>query len=553
MQVNRASGALKKSTLILAQFGFVSALYETFLTRTGILDKFSNHSFSTLGGTANGIVLYGLLFAVAGSLALLAWRARQVTSEARVWDHPTSRDFGMTLAVAVLVIVALIVAAGMSAPLITGVATTLHLMSGQSSVSPDFYDKANYPIAVILGLGMAIGPYLSWRATEGGRLRPLWASALCAVLATLVFGIVGADVLHARLRPEMMLLFLSSSFAVLANAQIIATRRGAASARRPAGGAVAHIGAALIFIGVVGLVLFTHKESPFLAQNQPVRLDSLPYTITYAGMTSDLFHPDNQLRLLVASATGKPLHTMLMPFAVRNVEGRRQLLARPAISMMWWGDLYLAFQNGPTLYSPNRMDHFTISRGQSCTVDGYKISLLGYSVPPDVDAQVAQGIVPERYPVTALLRVTAPGGRSASVSAVNIRYRDDPIAPAEPESLLPSAGKASLPEAIAFEGMDTDSGQASFYVRQANTAPFAAFTIEVSTRPTIGLVWLGTLLIFVGGLMSQARRLAENRLSPIADPVRSSPPPKQTNRNGRSAPDKSAARAGLRKSVHLRT
>ncbi len=36
-----------------------------------------------------------------------------------------------------------------------------------------------------------------------------------------------------------------------------------------------------------------------------------------------------------------------MPFAVRNVEGVKKLLARPAIVHRWWGDLYFALEDGP--------------------------------------------------------------------------------------------------------------------------------------------------------------------------------------------------------------
>jgi hypothetical protein len=165
------------------------------------------------------------------------------------------------------------------------------------------------------------------------------------------------------------------------------------------------------------------------------------------------------------------------------------------------------------------MNHFSIRRGQTRSEAGYKITLLGYGVPPDVDAQVAKGIVPDIYPVTAFLRVNGTDGKANDISAVNTRYKDDPVPALTPEKLLPRLGGGAAQEALAFEGMDPDTGKATFYVRQADSAPFTAFTIEVSTRPTIGLVWLGTLFLFIGGLMSMARRAGENRLMPIADPV----------------------------------
>ena len=63
-QIQRVRGGFQRPTLLLALLPFCGALYETFLTRTGILDKFSVHSFSTLGGAANDVLLGALLLAV---------------------------------------------------------------------------------------------------------------------------------------------------------------------------------------------------------------------------------------------------------------------------------------------------------------------------------------------------------------------------------------------------------------------------------------------------------------------------------------------------------
>ncbi len=62
--------------------------------------------------------------------------------------------------------------------------------------------------------------------------------------------------------------------------------------------------------------------------------------------------------------------------------------------------------------------------------------------------------------------------------------------------------------------MNADTGSAQLYIRDAGVAPVTAYTIEVSTRPMIGLVWLGTVLISFGGLLSMRRRILENRAAP---------------------------------------
>ena len=120
VQVQRVRGSLKTSTLLLGVLPFSATLYETFLTRTGILDKFSNHSFSTLGGLANSVILWGMVLTVGISLALLIWRSRALKNDNDVWSNASSREFGYLTAIILLVACALFTGIGMSAPLITG-------------------------------------------------------------------------------------------------------------------------------------------------------------------------------------------------------------------------------------------------------------------------------------------------------------------------------------------------------------------------------------------------------------------------------------------------
>jgi cytochrome c biogenesis factor len=262
----------------------------------------------------------------------------------------------------------------------------------------------------------------------------------------------------------------------------------------------------MILIGIIGLVMFTRKESPTLVLGRPVKLATMPYRITYTGMTSNVFNKDNQLRFAVTGLDGKKHFVTLMDFAVRNVEGKKQILARPAIVMQWWGDLYFAFEDGPETFSPNQMQSFTLTRGKSQTVDGYKVMLTGFSIPAEIDAEVASGVIPDTYPVTAHLSITAPDGTISNVATVNTRYKDDPIPPAMPETIVPGHDTAGIAEAVAFQGIDPNTNAATFYLRQASVPLFMSYTIEVSTRPAIGLVWLGTLLIVSGGLISLAKR-----------------------------------------------
>ena len=64
---------------------------------------------------------------------------------------------------------------------------------------------------------------------------------------------------------------------------------------------------------------------------------------------------------------------------------------------------------------------------------------------------------------------------------------------------------------------------ATITMREDSGPPTQAFELEVTTRPMISFVWIGTLLIFFGGLISMRRRILENRLDPVADLAPSAP------------------------------
>jgi hypothetical protein len=94
-----------------------------------------------------------------------------------------------------------------------------------------------------------------------------------------------------------------------------------------------------------------------------------------------------------------------------------------------------------------------------------------------------------------------------------------------PETLLPKSQAGQ--EAVAFEGLDPNSNTAGFYIRQADLPLFDSYSIQLSTRPSIGLVWLGTITVVLGGIISTLRRSSENKLSPVEDP-----PSKYSSPNG---------------------
>jgi cytochrome c-type biogenesis protein CcmF len=545
-QIQRVRGGFLKPTLLLALLPFSGALYETFLTRTGVLDKFSVHSFSTLGGSANNVLLGGLLLAATVSIGTLIWRAKGVPKSETTTEDIQSREFGFTMAVIVLTLCGFIAALGLSAPLLTGLGVKLHMADFQGAVREDYHNKALFPIAVLLALGMGIGPHLAWRGKGGlNGARLVWSYAL-SVVAALGF-VLASKYLGTPLKGQMMipqlLLFTASVFAVISNLTLLRRlfpgKEGIkASSPWTIGGVFSHVGAAVLLIGVVCLVTFVKKDPDVtLVQNKPVQVLDADYTMTYQGQTGDWqADRDNKLKFAVVSRDGKEKFMALLPYALRPVEGgEKKIFGHPSIVHHAGGDLYFALKDGPDefyntpVYQPKMKlgDVKQVNLGTPLNPKIYTVEFMRFDNP--MGAIVRQtGQMPDVFPVAAVLRVTYEG-ITTLVKPQFIRYKDSPL-PKSPELKLPGgaligfAGMNAGSVSQADPGAGARSEMASLTLRADSGPPHEAFQLDITTRPMINLVWVGTLLLVFGGLISMRRRIQENRLIPIPDLEVSAPP-----------------------------
>ena len=539
-QIQRVRGGFDRPTLLLALLPFCGALYETFLTRTGVLDKFSVHSFSTLGGAANDVLLGALLISVAISVGVLLWRSKNLPKPEATTEDTQSREFGFTMAVVVLTLCAAIAALGLSAPLLTGLSVKLHLAEFQGSVREDYHNKALFPIAVLLALGMGLGPHLAWRG-RGGKAdgNKLVLSYSLSVIAAIGFVVLSRFFLHtsltgAQLIPQL-LLFTAAVFALISNIALLRRLFPTKEGNKPAspwtiGGTLSHLGAALMLLGIVCLVVFTRKDPDvLLVRNRPVQVLDGAYSMVYRGQSGNYqTDRDNVLLYDVASRDGKERFQARLPYAERPLEnGEKRIFGHPAIVRHPFGDLYLALKDGPVQFYRTPVFQPKLKLGDVKQVGPYSVEFMRFDNPMGKIVRET-GQVPAVFPVKAVLRVTRDGV-TTMVSPEFISYRDK-SEPKSPELKLPGgwlvgfSGMAAGSTDQANPGSMAKNESASLTLRQDSGPSAEAFYIEVTTRPLINFVWIGTLLLVAGGLISMRRRILENRLVPIPDlPVPTAP------------------------------
>jgi len=532
-QIDRAKGRASRPAALFALMPFLSALYETFLTRTGILSAFSVHSFSTLGGVANEVILYGMLGAMALSLALLLrYKGQKQESTVSDMEELRSREFGYFVAVILLTICAAISAVGMSAPLLTGYAQTLHWTDHVAAAPEDFYNKATFPLAILLTIGMGLGPHLAWRGKGQPNVTNLVRSYAVAVGAAFIF-VIALHFVGTMIRPGLLVcelaLFTTSVFAIASNAPILFQRLFKSSVPVPTrpytlGGTVSHIGAAMILVGITCLVCFTHKtENILLPMGSLQSVLNNDYKITYTGQTGDYkTDRNNALKFDVTATHGSEHFTALLPFALRALDnGQKKLFGHPAIVHHAGEDLYFALRDGPDEQFNSPLFEAQIPLGQTRSVNGYTLTFVEFDRDPKAAAYVqATGQMPPVFPVTAVIKVVHDG-QTSIVRPQYITHSDNPDIPETPEVKLPNGWLIALEQMNAGSqdpnnpnaGAATESG--TFGIRQDTGPPVEAFTIDVTTRPMISLVWLGTLILVIGGLLGMIRRAREARLDPI--------------------------------------
>jgi cytochrome c-type biogenesis protein CcmF len=184
----------------------------------------------------------------------------------------------------------------------------------KQALGPPWYDKYVVPMALILVLLSGVGPVIAWRRAtpKNARRNFFWPSVtgVVALIVMIPFGVTG--------RPWAWLVIAASAFAIGTIAQeffrgVRARRAMTGEAyplaflslirrnRRRYGGYTIHFGIAVLFIGVAASTAFQHVRTVELAKGQSRALGR-GYVARYDGPTSRIDTTKNGVERLVFGA-----------------------------------------------------------------------------------------------------------------------------------------------------------------------------------------------------------------------------------------------------------
>ncbi len=352
----RTSTLIRRMNLALALAAHLLVFYATFLTRSGILADFSVHSFVDLGITGWLVVELGVF--VLGSIGLLAWRWFDMRTEGGVGAGLTRSVF-LLLGTITLIALGLTVLIGTSAPLITRLAVN------PSQVGPGFYNSMGQPFVVVFGLLLGLTPFLDWKGLMArGKIR-LWISLGVAVAAVgVALGMGARDPLH-------LAMIGAATFGGVAN--VIAVGSWLIARRwRATGGALAHVGFAMMLVGFVTTGGYSRSQAVSLPLGETRQ--ALGYSLTFTGIDDQM--ADGRDAVLVTVGEDG---TTLRPRLWVN-EKSNQMVANPAIRSSLLGDLYLAPNQMQPAEAPDVSATVDLKVGQSVTRQGITVGLERFHV-----------------------------------------------------------------------------------------------------------------------------------------------------------------------------
>lgn len=298
MLIAKRSSTGLKTAIILTIAQFLLILYSTFLTRSGILGNASVHSFTDLG-LSGQLLVYLLAFVVlAIVLAVVKWKhIPGDEQEASVY----TKEFWLFIGATVLCLAAFQVIATTSIPVYNKILESFGKVSNLALPADQIahYNKFQVWFFVVIALITGVGQYLWWRKVENKK----WDALITPAILTLLVS-AGLIAFGSVKNPVYIALLVASVFALMTNGTVLlGIVRGN---YRLSGGAIAHIGMALMLIGILysagfskvisinntGLAIsnqeeFTknnnkeNKENTLLWLNQPERMG--PYLLTYRG------------------------------------------------------------------------------------------------------------------------------------------------------------------------------------------------------------------------------------------------------------------------------
>lgn len=495
MLVAKKSGGLLKTNYFLVTLSFIFVLYASFLTRSGILGDTSVHSFVDPGQAVYNLLLIMMLVFAGLSIFYLFFSLKKVPKPTKGFEL-SSKEYGMSLGASVLILIASLVVIGTSKPILSDLLGGLVDIQ-RSVVEPEIYNNINLWLGALMLLLSSYVVYFDWKKTNLKNItKKTFLPLLVAVGFTILMTFFGLKT------PKNIILFFTTIFSIYVSLDFIF--KYLTKSLKLTGAYLAHLGIAFLVLGALSSGAYSENER--LQLNEGETGEVLGYEITYNGKKAIETHWTDREKYELNITVKKDGET----FDVNPIQywsdynDREQPFFEPGIEAQLIGDIYvfpysleMKFKNPPLILSKMQKESIPLD-------SNYNIQLLKY-IMPKPDEFKEQGV---------------KFGSLIRLSSLDFVLEDTiyTIFDQESKKYLPVWKEyKDIGLDIAFVQMDVQEElsetKAVYAFREIGgfmEKPYDIFTFEVSTKPFIKLVWIGTILIALGFFISIAKHLEKS-------------------------------------------
>jgi cytochrome c-type biogenesis protein CcmF len=536
MIVQKRSGHSHKASLFLTILAYILVVYSTFLTRSGILGDISVHSFVDLG-LYNQLLIWILSMSVLG-FGLFFMRMNELPKPKKE-PEMLSREFMIFAGAMLVVAIATVVLVGTSAPILGRI-----FRDSPSSVPLAFYNKWTLPLTILFLFLAGLGQLFWWNKMNPETInkvlfRPIVLSAAATIIAFFVTpfriraaesaslasvsdsignlaGFVGSFAetwaLHGPFLLMLILVFVAF-FALFGNSEVM--WRIARGNMRQAGGAMSHIGLAIMVLGIVassglnnpigrgGARIGDSRDNFIISLGQTLNVQGYSVSYTGHGLSEDGL-PTYEMEF--TDPRGRSFD--LAPVVYQSNRG--QWIQNPDLKSFFEKDIFVAVSPNIMFDSGQNGGQMTVARGDSSLIGNGKY-LMQFV---DYDLDIGEEFMSDSTEVAvgAVIRLTeVASGESRDITPIYLVTTDRSV------QYLPRTVE-EWGISVAFTKMNVDSGSIVLNVEGASVTPEDWLVVQAYEKPYISLVWIGFIILTLGFILSMYRRAMEqkfeyNRLS----------------------------------------
>ncbi len=543
----KKSNTALKSSIILILATYLLIVYSTFLTRSGVLGNASVHSFTDLGLSGQLLIYLFVFIILCVVISARVWKQLPGSEEE---TSAYSREFWIFMGATVLCLMAFQVIIPTSIPVWNEL---VEAFGGNSNLAPpadqvEFYTRFQLYFSILLALLSGTGQFFWWKKMDQQKLKQeLTIPVILSLLASAVIFMI------AKIQNIWYLLLLTASvYSIIANLKIFISV--ARSNIKLSGGAVAHIGVAMMLIGVLfssgyskvlsknNTGMLWSKEFPdevnqnnlLLFLNEPRQMAD--YNMVYRGLRkltkshgyvnlNDISGAINPLELVIGknttSSTGEELYsgdtiriinaensyfevsfqdeggadfTLYPRIQINEQMGN---VYSPDIKRTLTTDLYThvrIFPDPEQEVEWSEMEEINISPGDQFYINDYVANFVDIEPLKEVPG-IELG--PEDIAVKAIIEIQ---GEYQTYTAEPIYVIKDKMAGRIPDAIDDLASRVTI---------QSISPEENSFVFGLSTTQKDWIIIEAVAKPWINVLWLGTFLLVVGFGIAISRRYGE--------------------------------------------